>query len=287
MTINRRVFLKNVFRIGGIAAIFRLGGSKLIDECFAGNYFISGHGVGGGGEGVSWDDWDEEEEGTLASSDTYVCLFENPIAGGNEVGQGGGLSENSRTLVEYGNAPGVPGATGSPPSRLLDGLSDWFFSNDTWFNPFFAGQTKYFLCLKINVTAGYNNRATFFRFEDTNVEIQFMLDIDKLKVTLEDADNAAEDQSSTDAMTTGSIIYLCLFCDGVTTYAGWTVGTKPTDIAHFDAGKLLTFTALFDNFATLSSPDQSSIFAASSGSSRWIPGSAYALVASSTCPIVT
>ncbi|GFM38323.1 phage tail-collar fiber domain-containing protein [Desulfovibrio psychrotolerans] len=64
-----------------------------------------------------WPEWDEMHEMTLAHPDTFVCLFDNPNAGGNELGSGGGLSGTAATLVQGGN---LPGATGSPGRRTFD-----------------------------------------------------------------------------------------------------------------------------------------------------------------------
>ncbi|MFH1953157.1 MAG: hypothetical protein ABIL06_16255, partial [Pseudomonadota bacterium] len=60
----------------------------------------------GGGAAVSWADWQEDSEATLASDDTYVALFEGGL-GENETGQGGNLSEVNRTLTQGNNVPGV------------------------------------------------------------------------------------------------------------------------------------------------------------------------------------
>jgi len=70
-----------------------------------------------------WAAWDETSESGLASDDTFVCFFENPSAGGDETGQGGGLTGSDLVLTQSGN---VAGATGSPPSRQLDGTDDYF-----------------------------------------------------------------------------------------------------------------------------------------------------------------
>ena len=58
---------------------------------------------------VSWADWNESSEAGLQSASTFVALMENPTTGGNEVGQGLGLSEADRTLT---SGTGVVGASG-------------------------------------------------------------------------------------------------------------------------------------------------------------------------------
>jgi len=63
---------------------------------------------------VSWANWDEKSEDRLASNKTAVWLEENTIAGGNETGQGGGLTGADLVLTDVGN---MAGATGTPPTR--------------------------------------------------------------------------------------------------------------------------------------------------------------------------
>ena len=58
---------------------------------------------------TGWADWDESSEASLQSASTFVALMENPTTGGNEVGQGLGLSEADRTLT---SGTGVVGASG-------------------------------------------------------------------------------------------------------------------------------------------------------------------------------
>jgi len=61
--------------------------------------------------GVPWATWNEADEATLAHPDCFVVKFENPNSGGNELGQGGPDSIDSRLLTQYANVPGAT-ATG-------------------------------------------------------------------------------------------------------------------------------------------------------------------------------
>lgn len=63
-----------------------------------------------------WATWDEGSETSLAHPDTFVVLLENPTAGGNETGAGGGLSGTDLACPQGGN---LPGATGTPPRRTF------------------------------------------------------------------------------------------------------------------------------------------------------------------------
>jgi len=67
----------------------------------------------------SWASWDETSEAGIASDNIYVCMMENTSASTNETGQGGGgagLTGSDLVLTQVG---GIPGATGSPPSRSV------------------------------------------------------------------------------------------------------------------------------------------------------------------------
>ncbi len=81
--------------------------------------------------GGSWTDWDKASEDTLAldqngdgAEDTYVALFENTVAGGDETGLGGGLSGADLILSQAGN---VLGAKGTHAYRALTAASSQRF----------------------------------------------------------------------------------------------------------------------------------------------------------------
>jgi len=278
---TRREFLKSCFRIGGYAGIACLGMGAIED---ARGWGILPAIVGSGGSNVvSWADWPEDDESTLATADTFCMLFENPSDGGDETGQGSTLTGADLIFTSAGDAPGMPGATGSPPSRLLDGTSDYGDLTPALVNSLLSGKTTYTLCMKINVGAGYDDIDTFIYFSDGATDAQIQLDIrsTKIRCGLYDLDNGYDGLDTTDAITTGSIIYMCVFCDGVATRFGWTVGTKPTKLSDFAAGKIKTATNLYDNFGTFTTTTLFQI------GGRFLPGSAYFFVMSNKCLITT
>jgi len=234
---------------------------------------------------TSWANWDEYTQVEIGTDG--IIVLDNPADGGHDTGVCSDLSGADLVLTVAGNAPGFPGATGSPyPSRLTDGASDWAQTTEAWWNNFYNAQTKYFLCIKLNITAGYDDLDTIFYFEDTNLQMSADISSNKLRAQLYDNDNALEALSSTDNITTGSIIYLCVFCDGTTNYTGWTVGTKPTKLTDFDAGKLITFTRLFDNMAAMSTAVWNAWFDLPT-INRWLAARIYFIYAASNCPIST
>lgn len=108
--------------------------------------------------GTSWGTWDETTEaGWGDDANTFICLFNDATPNANEIGLGAGLSEANRTLTMGG---AVPGATGSPPRRVLD-TNDYFdmtpagaltfLGNATWtiiwkFNGLDVSTTRRGLC---------------------------------------------------------------------------------------------------------------------------------------------
>ena len=130
MNLERREFLKKAYRIGGMAALYSLGA---VEEAMSWGVLpavVS--------KTVSWADWDETAEIGLATEDTFVCLMENKVSGGNETGQGGGLSGADLVLTQNGN---VAGASGSPPKRAFDNADDNMIWTDTAMQNWFGGDT--------------------------------------------------------------------------------------------------------------------------------------------------
>ena len=130
MNQERREFLKKAYRIGGMAALYSLG---VVEEAISWGVLpavVS--------KTVSWAAWDESSESGLASNDTFVCLMENKVSGGNETGQGGGLSGVDLVLTQAGN---VAGASGSPPKRIFDNVDDNMTWTTTAMQNWFSGTT--------------------------------------------------------------------------------------------------------------------------------------------------
>jgi hypothetical protein len=217
----------------------------------------------------------------LPSANIFVVNFTSPNAGDDETGDGCGLAGANLVFTDVGTVAGAVGGC-----RALDGTNDGFIPTEAWFNGIFAGQTNYFLGIEMVVGAGYDDLDTFVDFQDTDVNLKMLINSDKLRVTLVDTENGSEARDSTDDITTAQKIWVCCFCDGTTSYAGWTVGTRPTKLTDFEANKLITFTALFDNFASLATAVSNGFFY-ETVAGRYLPGNIYSIYASNTCLIET
>lgn len=115
---TRREFLKKCFQIGGYAAIASFGMGAVNDARGWGILPAVVSGGGGCGPAVPWADWDQTCESNLETSTNLVALFENRTSGGDEFAVGLGLSGTDLQLMQIGT---VPGATGDPLRRVLDG----------------------------------------------------------------------------------------------------------------------------------------------------------------------
>ena len=141
MDTERREFLKRVFQIGGLAALYSLGAVESAESIG----LLAGTTTGPTGSWATWDETDESGWGD--SANVFITLFENTSAGGNETGQGGGLSGADLVLTQSGN---VAGATGSPPTRAFV-TDDRFQGTQIAFNLITGNEWSF--VLKINSLA--------------------------------------------------------------------------------------------------------------------------------------
>ena len=221
---DRRQFLKRCFQIGGYAAIAQLGMGAVEDAI--------GHGILpallGGGSGNTWATWNETDESAIVTDNIFVALMENTSAGGNEVGQGGGLSEINRTLTQAGN---IAGATGSPLTRQFD-TNKWMTFTDTLAQ--FVCSSTYTIIMKWN-TAN-DAEGTFFRiveaYNDTIFIIQHASRI--LSITTD----ASGTDAVTDAFAATGNVYIVFQADGGVHNGmlAWNT-TKPTSFGSIAAGQ--------------------------------------------------
>ena len=223
---DRRQFLKRCFQIGGYAAIAQLGLGAVEDAI--------GHGIMpalmGGSEAsattVAWSAWDELSEATFATDNIFVALMENTSAGGNEVGQGGNLSEVNRTLTQAGN---IAGATGSPLTRQFD-TGKWMTFTDTLAQ--FLCSATYTIIMKWNTVN--DAQGTFFRITEAYNDqiIQFSHTSGAINFAI-DAGNAI---TASTFIATGDV-YIVFQADGTHNAMGAWSTTKPTSFGSIAAGQ--------------------------------------------------
>lgn len=181
-----------------------------------------------------WADWPEDSEYTFANANRWVCMFENTTLGGDEVGQGMGLSAATSTVGEYNN---VPGATGYPPSRVCTAGSSHYFdvqsgcidtALDTSGNP-------WTIIMKVG-SIGLVDASGPFSFAGTNAEVSFTYYASGTCARIVvDPGDGAHNLDCTNAWSDGSSYYFAVWYTGSDLCAGFQLTS---------AGKILTYAGL-------------------------------------------
>ena len=225
---DRRQFLKRCFQIGGYAAIAQLGLGAIEDARGWGILPALMGGSEASATTVAWSAWDELSEATFATDNIFVALMENTSAGGNEVGQGGNLSEVNRTLTQAGN---IAGATGSPLTRQFD-TGKWMTFTDTLAQ--FLCSATYTIIMKWNTVN--DAQGTFFRI--TEAYNDPILRITHTAGTISANTDASGSDSVADAFTAVGDLYIVFQADGGVHNGmlAWST-TKPTDFSAIAAGQ--------------------------------------------------
>ncbi|MFH1522038.1 MAG: BspA family leucine-rich repeat surface protein, partial [archaeon] len=194
-----------------------------------------------------WADWDESSEVGLASDDIFVALMENTTAGGNETGLGGGLSGADLVLTQSGT---VAGASGSPPTRVLDGSDDYFDTTTTSLDALLANDNKtWTIIIKVkDLGLVTTDRFLYFAGEASNEIIAPYIDsTDKLIVAVSE-NNVDTSNLTTDSLLADTTYYMAIWADGTKLRAGFST-TKPTKWSDFDAGKRMEFSTVTGDYA--------------------------------------
>lgn len=194
-----------------------------------------------------WKEWDESSEFTLADDDTFVCMMENSVEGGDETGQGGGLTGADLVLTQHGD---VAGATGAPSYRDLDGNDDYFEGTAT-LGRLITGE-EFTIIVKLRVNSIGGNLQTIFLFgsgssqnyiNDPNamyhgVRIDVMGTSGTLRLTAGDWDSEWPiREETTDALPTTQDVYVVVWNDGSNNVRAGFSTTKPTKWSDFDTTK--------------------------------------------------
>lgn len=203
----------------------------------------------GGGTGTlySWADWPELTQGSLnpdqsgdGSEDTFICMFDNTASGGNDIGQGAGLSGAQLVATQTGT---IAGATGTPPCRAMDAVDDKFTFDTSVGNV--CAAPNWTVMLKTNDLSGAG-AATYpimLISAATNDWIYFKRDTDAISVKL--ATSVLLGASFTASPNSTGIVYIAIWCDGTYVRAGWHT-SKPTKWSDFAVNNRLTATTACD-----------------------------------------
>lgn len=190
------------------------------------------------GLGNSWANWDEgTEAGWGDQNNVFICFFENPVANGDETGQGGGLSGADLVLTEAGS---VAGATGTPPTRIFDGSDNRFQFTQNVFDNIAVGADEWTIILKLKDLANHH---------DANDD--YIISINATWNVLRDS--AAEaiqfgtlGTTSASPGTSGDIWIIMAKPPGENTYGAFAEGTKPKLKANIPSANIADFGSAVD-----------------------------------------
>ena len=232
--LNRRDAIKSMFIFTGALFVPKLGiyRPKPVDA----SWFAMM------GSKTPWEEWDEKSEAGLARDDIFVCLFENTSAGTNEIGQGGGLSEANRTLTQSGN---IAGATGAPPTRVLDGTDDDFTLTASALTSLF-NQNTWTVIIKFKDATD----PPVFVFAENYGGADYGLNFDNASRLQVYTTGFLIDSTFTDAISNSGDGYLCVWNDSKNNVrAGWKA-TKPLSWLDFPANQRLEGSANANSMQT-------------------------------------
>jgi len=191
-----------------------------------------------GVEEITWENWDETSEATLASDDIFVCLMENVNAGGDETGRGGGLTGADLVLTQTGNIAGM-----SDGHRTLDGTDDYFTVTTAFLDALIANvNNTWTIILKVdNITLNTDDYFLFLNSEpvNTNAFSSPITATDKYYMTT--YQNSSYDVgTTTDSLQAATEYYICIWADGTDMRMGFTT-TRPTKWSDFGENDRVLF----------------------------------------------
>jgi hypothetical protein len=208
--------------------------------------------------GSSWDSWDEKEQGGLATDqdgdgtdDTFVCMFDNPTANGNDTGSGVTAAADL-VLTQNGN---IVGAVASPPYRAIDGGNDYFLTANGLWNATIAGVSNtWTFIMKIYVDSSDMVNQEIMTgvgggLADATMNIWFAGGGKNMRFRLDDLDHVADEQATTNNGFEDRAGYIVIFCDGLKTMAGFSVG-RPSKLSDLAANDRVLFANNYNSFKT-------------------------------------
>jgi len=237
--LDRREFLKKAAKMAGggafgLAAMHSFGMGAVKDAM--------GHGilpaVVGSGGATPWGTWLERDEyGWGDQVNTFIALYENTSASGNETGQGAGLTGADLVVTQVG---GVAGATGSPPSRLLDGIDDEFIGTTPLFD--LISRPTWTILTKFGDIADSGNVKPLFTWNSAGNAQQIWANKHSDNTAQVDFRVALGSDSPWVGGTSAAIpatgpVYFAIWADGVNKVRMGFLATKPTKWSDFPANQ--------------------------------------------------
>jgi len=230
---------------------------------------------------ITWENWDELSESGLASDDIFVCLMSNVNAGGDETGEGGGLTGADLVLTEAGT---LAGATGAPPTRDFDGTDDVLSMTTAAADALFGNANNTWTIILKVTNLDLVTQDIFWKFDNSGAteNIYCIQQADKIPDFTIEQDNVIEIETETDALQAATTYYICLWTDGTVARCGYST-TKPTKWSDFAAGKRSEFSTNTGAFSGETFDANSSLMGLSAAG--FCGGELYYVVIAKTCLI--
>jgi hypothetical protein len=232
-----------------------------------------------------WIGWDEKNQTGWGSPSANITIYDGANST-NETGEGVVTGVN----LVHTQAGGVGAAVndGGYYYRPMDGIDDVFSPTGLWFDGMFKAQAKWFIGIKAYLDSTDHGYVFIFRNNATTASMYVSVEAGhELTFYCRDTENALENQTTTGSSTLDQVLWICMWCDGITVRAGFyipaVVGQHPTKWSDFAATNRITFAALFDNFGQMNGDVQEmSLF---KQATNYAKGHIYAVVAASECLI--
>jgi len=227
--------------------------------------------------------WNETDEAGWGDSDNnFIALFENVNASGNEIGLGTGLSEANRTLTQVGD---VAGATGSPSSRVLDGINDHFTVTSAWCDGLFMFNTWTIIIKAHTYTAGVGTDVYLMGdHTGTSNEVIGITKAADDKISIHVQENGSSESTVTvNALPNTGTYYLAIWADGINPVRGGFSATKPLRWSQFGDNGAQLASLKGDSFAAGDFSDIGRRFFAYHDASSCMECTAYHIIASKVC----
>jgi len=240
MNPDRRVFLKKAIRTAGAVTawdigtvLYNLGGASLVREAEAADVFISGH-AGEKSCGVSWSDWGESEESSLACNSPGGLICVAKAEGGlgeDETAQGGGVSGADLVLSDVGGIAGIAGGYRElSPGQSLTATAGLL-------NAVIGNTSTYSIILKCKNSLQVPNNHIYLSGGTDAIYCQRpTANLTKLKLFYEINGGAILTTTTTDALAANAEFYLYFVHTGTKYYHGFSL-VRPVTSAHVEANK--------------------------------------------------
>lgn len=172
---------------------------------------------------VSWQDWDEKSQYSLANDNTFVCLFDSFVSNGHDIGVGGGLTKDQLVYTKgYGT---IAAAIGDKRSCTAGG---GLYNGNCWTN-FMSGKTVFTRIAKVGNIARTNGYLSYRG---------------SYNYPYWDCTGGASGITGSTVATvfpaTGTF-YLCEFADGTNGYVGWST-TRPKKLSDIPVNQRIITT---------------------------------------------